>query len=133
MTKFDRRQFLGLAGASSLPLSIRKALAIPAAMRTGTIQDVEHVVILTQENRSFSHYFGTLPGVRGFGDRITVPQSDGRSVWQQRYEADGAHHHAFYMRHPDLDQSALPLDPLCELCSSRTGSGDHALQVCHPV
>jgi len=36
-----------------------------------------------QENRSFDHYFGTLNGVRGFGDRFTVPQPGGRSVWQQ--------------------------------------------------
>ena len=26
-----------------------------------------------QENRSFDHYFGTLPGVRGFGDRFVAP------------------------------------------------------------
>jgi phospholipase C len=30
--------------------------------------DIEHVVILMQENRSFDHYFGTYPGVKGFGD-----------------------------------------------------------------
>ena len=27
---------------------------------TGTIQDVQHVVILMQENRSFDHYYGSL-------------------------------------------------------------------------
>ncbi len=36
---------------------------------SGTIADVKHVVILVQENRSFDHYFGTLRGVRGFGDK----------------------------------------------------------------
>ena len=41
---------------------------MPAHNRTGTIQDVEHIVFLMQENRSFDHYFGTLRGVRGFGD-----------------------------------------------------------------
>ena len=84
----DRRDFLRLAGYASaaalLPQTIRDALAIPAATRSGTIMDVEHVVILMQENRSFDHYFGTLRGVRGFGDRFTVPQSGGRSVWEQR-------------------------------------------------
>lgn len=35
---------------------------------TGTIQDVQHVVILAQENRSFDHYLGALNGVRGFSD-----------------------------------------------------------------
>jgi len=29
---------------------------------------VEHVVFLMHENRSFDHYFGTYPGVRGFDD-----------------------------------------------------------------
>jgi len=66
----DRRTFLqllasGAAGASILP-SITRALEIPAHHRTGTIADVEHIVILMQENRSFDHYFGTLRGVRGF-------------------------------------------------------------------
>ena len=87
----SRRQFLqgsGIAGLSaatlaSFPASIQKALAIPANNQTGTIKDVEHVVILMQENRAFDHYFGTFAGVRGFGDRFTIPQPDGRIVWQQ--------------------------------------------------
>lgn len=85
---FDRRQFLKLAsvaaGAALVPASIQKALAIPAHNRSGTIRDVEHVVILMQENRSFDHYFGTLPGVRGFGDRFTIPQASGKPIWHQR-------------------------------------------------
>ena len=52
-----------------MPAVIRRALAVEAQVETGTIQDVQHVVILMQENRSFDHYFGTLRGVRGFGDR----------------------------------------------------------------
>lgn len=88
MTGLNRRDFLRLAGASAaavtvLPQVLREALAIPAATRSGTIMDVEHVVILMQENRGFDHYFGTLPGVRGFGDRFTIPQSGGRTVWEQ--------------------------------------------------
>jgi len=35
---------------------------VPAA----SLNDIEHVVILLQENRSFDHYFGTRPGVAGF-------------------------------------------------------------------
>lgn len=65
------------------PPVIARALAIPANNRTGTIADVEHVVILMQENRSFDHYFGAMPGVRGFGDRFTIPLPDGRRVWEQ--------------------------------------------------
>ena len=89
MPKVTRRQFIqasAMGGALlALPPSIRKALAIPAHRRTGTIRDVEHVVILMQENRSFDQYFGTFPGVRGFGDRFTIPLPGGRSVWQQAY------------------------------------------------
>lgn len=33
------------------------------------ITDIDHVVILIQENRSFDHYFGSYKGVRGFGDK----------------------------------------------------------------
>jgi phospholipase C len=38
------------------------------------LTDIEHVVILIQENRSFDHYFGSYRGVRGFSDRSTVFQ-----------------------------------------------------------
>ncbi|NTX80580.1 phospholipase C, phosphocholine-specific [Serratia proteamaculans] len=90
MPDFSRREILRAAAIGSafslLPASIRKALAIPANNRTGTLNDVEHVVILMQENRSFDHYFGTLPGVRGFSDRITIPLPGGRHVWQQQGE-----------------------------------------------
>ena len=87
----SRRKFLtgsATTGAAALalsafPPSIRRALAIPANNATGTINDVEHVVILMQENRSFDHYFGTLAGVRGFGDRFTIPLPNSLNVWQQ--------------------------------------------------
>lgn len=52
--------------------------------------DVEHVVILMQENRSFDHYFGALRGVRGFGDARPVRLPSGRPVWaQRRADRDG--------------------------------------------
>lgn len=72
-----------LASLEAFPPSIQRALALPAASATGTLADVQHVVILMQENRSFDHYFGTLGGVRGFNDRHTVPLRGGRRVWEQ--------------------------------------------------
>jgi phospholipase C len=88
MTKIDRRGFLmTAAAAASMPPAIARALSIDAAVRSGTIRDVEHVVILTQENRSFDHYFGSMAGVRGFGDRFPIPRPGGRTVWTQ---ANGA-------------------------------------------
>ncbi len=78
----DRRRFLQQAGAGALAAglssTISRALAIPAHHRTGTIADVEHIVFLMQENRSFDHYFGTLRGVRGFGDPRAVALALGR-------------------------------------------------------
>src|SRR5262249_26254932 len=83
----DRRSFLQLLGtgtlAAAFPASIKRALAIPAHNRTGTIADVEHIVILMQENRSFDHYFGTMRGVRGFADPRAMTLPNGDSVWKQ--------------------------------------------------
>ena len=84
----DRRDFLKLAagaalGGAVLSPTIAEALALPAARVTGTIKDVQHVVVLMQENRSFDHYFGTLAGVRGFGDPRPVQLPSGEPVWRQ--------------------------------------------------
>ena len=96
----DRRSFLRAASMASaaaglLPTTVARAMAIPARHRTGTIMDVEHVVIFMQENRSFDHYFGTMAGVRGFGDRFPIPVKDalgntGKTVWYQVNDADPA-------------------------------------------
>jgi phospholipase C len=86
MTQIDRRRLLALGAASmALPASIQKAWAIDARSPTGTIEDVKHIVVLMQENRSFDHYFGTMNGVRGFGDRFPIPLAGGSTVWRQTY------------------------------------------------
>jgi phospholipase C len=56
---------------------------------SGTIADVKHVVILMQENRSFDHYFGTLRGVRGFGDKQILTYRNGTNIFQQPDKARG--------------------------------------------
>ncbi len=91
MANNSRRRFLQIAAATggvgvaaaTLPQAIKNLLAVPAARRTGTIQDVEHVIILMQENRSFDHYYGTLRGVRGFSDPHPIALPGGNPVWQQ--------------------------------------------------
>ena len=98
----DRRGFLqriggGLAasaGLGALPAGIRKALAVPAHSATGSIMDVEHVVIYMQENRSFDHYFGAFRGVRGFGDPRPLRLPGGAAVWRQ---PSGEHPDGFVM------------------------------------
>ncbi|MBN2680845.1 phospholipase C, phosphocholine-specific [Acidithiobacillus montserratensis] len=85
---YSRRDFLktlAVAGAvtATLPLSIQRALATPAYSASGSIEDVEHIVIFMQENRSFDHYFGHLSGVRGYNDRFPLSIPGGRNIWAQ--------------------------------------------------
>jgi phospholipase C len=51
--------------------------------RRGGLGAVEHIVVFMQENRSFDSYFGTLRGVRGFGDKHVLKLPGGRSVFHQ--------------------------------------------------
>lgn len=100
MSDLSRRGFLGAAaavtGAALVGAATPAADAQGAAnasekpskrrakpRRHGDIRDLKHVVILTQENRSFDHYFGSLRGVRGFGDRSIITLPGGQSVFQQ--------------------------------------------------
>src|SRR5258708_27399549 len=73
VTRRQALRELGAAGlgatAAGAGIEALLAQAAAAAPKTGSLKDIEHVVILIQENRSFDHYFGTMSGVRGFGDR----------------------------------------------------------------
>src|ERR1700733_14193595 len=88
--KFTRRQLLSTAArmaaltsaAALMPANLRRALA-QETKRHGSIRDIQHVVMLMQENRSFDHYFGALAGVRGFNDPAVLRLSSGRSVFYQ--------------------------------------------------
>src|SRR5690242_11459015 len=86
--KITRRKFLresaalvgsGLAGTLAQPLAQAKAAPAPAT----SLNDVQHVVIFMNENRSFDHYFGTLSGVRGFSDPAALRLANGKSVFYQ--------------------------------------------------
>lgn len=91
MAELNRRKFIKLSSGAGLaaavwPSLIQKALAVEAHNATRSIKDVEHIVILMQENRSFDHYFGTMKGVRGFGDRFPIPLESGQRAF---YQSDG--------------------------------------------
>ncbi|MFI6943225.1 phosphocholine-specific phospholipase C [Streptomyces sp. NPDC050418] len=87
--QLSRRRLLALGGGalgtaaagSLLPPSLTEALAHEPP--SGGLKAVKHVVVLMQENRSFDHYFGTLRGVRGFGDRNAIQLPTGKSVFEQ--------------------------------------------------
>ena len=73
-SRITRRQFLkagAVAGAVGTGLTVTQGRLIETALSaasTGSLGDIEHIVVLMQENRSFDHYYGTMTGVRGFDD-----------------------------------------------------------------
>src|ERR1700756_270386 len=77
MRKLTRRELLKLGSAAAVAELASLGLhgcgtskLIPGVTSgCSKITDIEHVVILTQENRSFDHYFGSYRGVRGFSDQ----------------------------------------------------------------
>ena len=90
----SRRQLMASAGGMvlasfALPPSLRKVIDdAPASLlstqrSSAPLNQIEHVVVLMQENRSFDHYFGAMPGVRGFFDPTAITLSTGRSVFYQ--------------------------------------------------
>jgi phospholipase C len=97
----SRRRFLAASAATAGAAVVGSTVAgsTPAAAATptkrrkrklhGDLRDIKHVVILMQENRSFDHYFGSLRGVRGFGDRSTITLPGGYSVFQQPISVQG--------------------------------------------
>ncbi|MGN6475415.1 MAG: phosphocholine-specific phospholipase C [Mycobacteriales bacterium] len=98
MTELSRRRFIvtGAAAAGVLVVGAAPASAgtnpQPRDTTTpphGDLRDVQHVVILMQENRSYAHYFGTLKGGRGFGDRSTIVLPGGYPVFQQPINPPG--------------------------------------------
>lgn len=73
-----------------------------SAVQATSLADVKHIVLFMQENRAFDHvrcvgnlhyatdisltyrqYFGTMAGVRGFGDPNVQVNDDGYSVFEQ--------------------------------------------------
>jgi len=100
--RMERREFLGVAAAvgtagaagallaacSPATTARRAASTIASAASVepagSDLGAIDHVVLLMQENRSFDHYFGTFPGVRGFDDH---PPGD-LGVFSQRYPAN---------------------------------------------
>jgi phospholipase C len=81
MIGIPRRGFLEGAAAAALLLP-PFAGALAQTARTAKLSDIDHIIVLMKENRSFDHYFGSFPGVRGFDDPKAV-QADGSSLFRQ--------------------------------------------------
>ena len=86
-SRLTRRQVLqaGMAaGAAALAADPLVRVASAIGPPPGKLTDIEHVIILTQENRSFDHYFGTYSGVEGLGTAAA------KAVYEQEgYAAEG--------------------------------------------
>lgn len=103
---YTRRQLLqagaALYAATGLATNslIGQALASPS--KCGSLTDIEHVVILIQENRSFDSYFGSYRGVAGFQDPgvLTLDDGSGLTIFAQPgYPGgyDGGHLYPFHL------------------------------------
>jgi len=88
MAGISRRGFLkgGVGAAVGWRAVLDQAMAAMAAVPScAGLSDIEHVVFVIQENRSFDHYFGRYPGVLGFDDRSVrlSASDDGTAVFRQ--------------------------------------------------
>jgi phospholipase C len=94
LTRREALRDLGVAGlgvtAAGAAVNDLIGEALASSPKHGSLADIQHVIILIQENRSFDHYFGVYPGVRGFGDRKALP-----GVFQQR-GTNGKRIHPFH-------------------------------------
>jgi phospholipase C len=98
MPGLSRSRFLSLtAGATSAAALTPYAEWVrPALAQAGPAQlsDIDHVVVLMQENRSFDHYFGMMAGVRGYADTNVATAPDGRPVF---YQPDSGSHGGYVL------------------------------------
>jgi phospholipase C len=83
MNTLTRSRFLAGAAGAALGLSGLDALAARAAPRTlpppgGS--GIDHVVLVTMENRSFDHFLGWLAHADGIQSGLSYPDSSGKLV-----------------------------------------------------
>jgi phospholipase C len=63
----------GMAAAAGLGALYATCVIPPPAAAAGGIHNVQHVIMIMQENRSFDSYFGTYPGANGIPAGVCVP------------------------------------------------------------
>jgi len=83
MRRLSRSRFLSAAAGTALAPYVEWVRPASAQPAPASLSDIDHIVILMQENRSFDHYFGTLSGVRGFDDRHAPLLPNGQPVFYQ--------------------------------------------------
>jgi phospholipase C len=119
-----RRQLMASMGGMvlasfALPPALRKAVGNAPASALSTrstsvppISEIKHVVVLMQENRSFDHYFGAMPGVRGFSDPQAIPgvfqQADPQNPSGSLYPFHADTHSSSAQNLPSTSHNWLP-------------------------
>jgi phospholipase C len=83
MSTLSRSGFLAAAAGASVAPYVEWIRPASAQELPSKLTDIDHIVILMQENRSFDHYFGTLSGVRGYGDASVVLLPSGKPAFYQ--------------------------------------------------
>jgi phospholipase C len=79
----SRSRFLAAAAATFAAPYVEWVRPASAQLAPAKLSDIDHIVILMQENRSFDHYYGTLSGVRGYDDAQATLTPQGRPVFYQ--------------------------------------------------
>ncbi|HEX4179544.1 MAG TPA: alkaline phosphatase family protein [Caulobacteraceae bacterium] len=118
MSDIDRRRLIQTAATASVLTALSGPTLADATGRPARLNDIDHIIILMKENRSFDHYFGALRGVRGFDDP-TARHADGASLFRQ---ADA--------QHPDGYVAPFPLNTL-RTNGQRTHDLSHAWTAQH--
>ena len=89
--------------------SLSFAPAAGAAQRGG-IHNIQHVVMIMQENRSFDSYFGTYPGANGIPAGVCVPDpANGACVkpFHLAGDKDGGGPHGYKSAVADIDEGKM--------------------------
>ncbi len=84
MSPLSRGRFLSAAGAAAVASRIDWVRPVLAQSVRASLRDIDHIVILMQENRSFDHITtARCREVRGYDDAAAVLLPDGRPVFYQ--------------------------------------------------
>ena len=78
----NRRDFLrgaGVASAAALTGTIARTTAEAQSLPAPEASQIDHIVVVMMENRSFDHFLGWLPGSRGRQAGLSYLDSDGHA------------------------------------------------------
>jgi len=74
---FNRRRFVAGAGATALAAAGAGAASRRSRAARADVSQLQHIVVVTMENRSFDHLLGWLPGANGKQAGLAYPDRSG--------------------------------------------------------